>query len=314
MIGMSVIAVLSGGAAPVAAPPAMALFYYQTKVEVIQRQGAAVSSLGVHAVDPRNLGGIVFDSSRIAFGTAAGEVCVVSQGSGIETLATPGDVVGFSGSTVLVRPLGGDTVAAEVGQGPRYFAATDSRLMYTAADSSTVYSWYQVGRNILLAESMPDGKELFLTVGFGDLYRVDRIGGGKFVFGSRFGGELSVWLLDEGRVRRLWASAPDHADMFVDAGGRIIVHRYLSRNGVTFTTVSRLYLDGRTVRLGLLNGEYRGVDLSADGSILWALRVVTGRYGEPLVHVDVASAKATVVRNDVDVAVLLRNEGGWLLR
>jgi hypothetical protein len=171
-------------------------------------------------------------------------------------------------------------------------------------------TWFSLETAVVVERG--DGHAILRT-GSAELRRVNRLGPGRYFAVARYGGEVQAWLVEGLAARRVWLSAPDRGDAFVDGSGNIVVLRYIeSKKGVA-TAVSRLSRDGKATRIALLPGEFTGVDLDASDRYLWAVRFDSSHGGNPLVRVDLKTGDTAVLREWVDVAFLLLHEGGWIL-
>ncbi len=283
--------------------------YFEPRIELVALSGASISTVVAFDTPPRGRDGIVFGEGRVAFGSERDGAWVWTKGSDPVLNQENGSVVGLRGSRVVVRARGGEVIEAGA-SGARAGSPGLSILRYVdSGPDGAVWSWFELGTGIVVEGG---GGHAKLNTGSASLYRVNRLGPNRFFAVARWDGQVQVWLVEGSTARRLWMSAPSRGDAFVDRDGNVVVLRYIESGKGVATAVSRLSRDGNATRIALLPGEFVGVDLDARNRYLWAVRSDRSHGGNPMVQVDLATGRASLVRDWVDVAFLLRHEGGWI--
>jgi hypothetical protein len=283
--------------------------YFEPRFEVVSLSGPSTSSVVTFATPPRGRNGIVYGEGWVAYGCEREGVWVWSRGSASSLIRESGAVVGRLEARVVVRAPGGELIGAR-SSGSRAGSPSLGQLRYLVSESNeTIWSWYELGTGIVLEGG---GRHSILGTGAASLYRVERLGPGRFFAVARFGGQVQVWLVGGSTARRLWMSAPDRGDAFVDRAGNIVVLRYVESGLGVETAVSRISAEGKARRIALLRGEFVGVDLDTSNRYLWAVRLDRSHGGNPLVRVELGTGHTTAIRDWVDTAFVFRDEGGWI--
>lgn len=297
-------------AAPIGASRSeVCLVYFEPRIEVVALSGAGASSVVGFDTPPRGRDGIVFGEGLVGFGSESDGAWVWTKGSDPVVIQENGSVVGRRGSRVVVRARGGEVIEASA-SGARAGSPGLGVLRYIdSGPDGAAWSWFELGTGIVIEGG---GGHAVLRTGSANLYRVNRLGPSRFFAVARSHGQVQVWLVDDLAARRLWMSAPDRGDAFVDGGGNIVVLRYIESGKGVATAVSRVSRDGKATRIALLPGEFIGVDLDASDRYLWAVRLDRSHGGNPMVRVHLETGHTSMLREWVDVAFVLRDEGGWI--
>lgn len=297
-------------AAPIGASRSeVCIVYFEPRIEVVALSGVGTASVVAFDTPPRSRDGVVFGDGLVGFGSEHDGAWLWTKGSDPVLIQENGSVVGQRGSMVVVRARGGEVIEASA-SGSRAGSPGLGVLRYvdSGADGTT-WSWFELGTGIVIEGG---GGHAILRTGSANLYRVNRLGPSRFFAVARFQGQVQVWLVEGLATRRLWMSAPDRGDAYVDSGGNTVVLRYIESGKGVATAVSRVSHDGKATRIALLPGEFIGVDLDASDRYLCAVRLDRSHGGNPMVRVDLTTGRTTTLRNWVDVAFVLRDEGGWI--